>query len=251
MASEFHWYELRTSDPAAAAAFYAKVVGWSVTNAGSPEYPYRIMNTDKGGVAGIGVIPPVPTAKPGWIGYVAIDDVDAYAVKLAKAGGTVHTQPTDIPGILRFADVADSQGADFVIYHGFADGAPPTGGANEPGYMGWRELIATEAGAAFDFYSGLFGWTKGEAFDMGPMGPYQLFAAGGANIGGMMTQPDKGDRSHWNYYFRVDSTNAAIERLQAAGGTLVNGPQQVPSGEFVAQAKDPQGLTFCVVSVNA
>jgi len=250
MASEFHWYELRTSDPKAAAAFYTKVVGWGTMDAGSPEFPYTVMTTDKGGVAGIGVVPPVPTAKPGWIGYVAVDDVDAYAVKLAKAGGTVHTQPADIPGILRYADVADSQGTDFVIYHGFAAEGPPQG-QGEPGYMGWRELIATEAGAAFDFYSGLFGWTKGEAFDMGPMGSYQLFAAGGANIGGMMTRQYQGEPPRWNYYFRVDSTNAAIERLKAAGGTVVNGPQQVPSGEFVVQARDPQGLTFCLVSVNA
>lgn len=187
MANEFHWYELRTSDPKAAVGFYGRVIGWGSTIAGSSEHPYFVMTTDKGGVAGIGVVPPVPTAKPGWIGYVAVDDVDAYAVRLAKAGGTVHTQPADIPGILRYADVADSQGTDFVIYHGFADGAPPTGGANDPGYMGWRELVATEAGAAFDFYTGLFGWTKTDAFNMGPMGTYQLFSAGAENIGGMMT----------------------------------------------------------------
>ena len=250
MASEFHWYELRTRDPKAAAAFYAQVVGWGTMDAGSPEFPYTVMTTDKGGVAGIGVVPPVPTAKPGWIGYVAVDDVDACAAKLAKAGGVVHTQPADIPGILRYADVADSQGADFVIYHGFAEGGPPTGGPNEPGYPGWRELIATEAGAAFDFYAGLFGWVKTAGFDMGPMGVYQLFSAGAEDIGGMFTQPDKGDPPHWNYYFRVDSTNAAIERLKAADGSVVNGPNQVPSGAFVVQARDPQGLTFCLMSMN-
>jgi predicted enzyme related to lactoylglutathione lyase len=250
MASEFHWYELRTSDPKAATAFYTKVIGWGTMDAGSAEHPYTVMTTDKGGVAGIGVMPPVPTAKPGWIGYVAVDDVDAYADKLAKAGGVVHTQPADIPGILRFADVADSQGTDFVIYHGFAAEGPPTGGAKDPGYAGWRELVATEAVAAFDFYSGLFGWTKTDAFNMGPIGIYQLFSAGAENIGGMMTQPDKGEPPHWNYYFRVDAVGAAIERLKAAGGTVINGPHPVPSGDFVVQARDPQGLNFHLMSVN-
>jgi predicted enzyme related to lactoylglutathione lyase len=30
--------------------------------------------------------------------------------------------------------------------------------------------------AAFGFYEKMFGWTKAEAINMGPMGTYQLFA---------------------------------------------------------------------------
>jgi len=250
MVSEFHWYELRTTDPKGAADFYAKVVGWAAMEVGSPEHPYTVMNTDKGGVAGIGHISRTPDDRPSWVGYVAVDNADAYVDRLAKAGGAVRTPPEDVPGMLRLANVTDSQGTPFVIYHGLQDGAPPTGAPGEAGYMGWRELIATDAAAAFNFYSGLFGWTKGDAFDMGPMGPYQMFAAGGENIGGMMTQPDKGQPPHWNYYFRVGGTGAAVERAKAAGGTLANGPHQVPSGEWVAQCADPQGVSFHLVSIN-
>jgi hypothetical protein len=32
----------------------------------------------------------------------------------------------------------------------------------------------------------MFGWTKADAMDMGPMGTYQLFATGGMAVGGMM-----------------------------------------------------------------
>ena len=58
-----------------------------------------------------------------------------------------------------------------------------------PGHVGWHELYAGEWKSAFDFYAGQFGWTKGEAMDMGEMGTYQIFAAGGEPIGGMMTKP--------------------------------------------------------------
>jgi len=250
MASEFHWYELRTSDPKAAADFYTKVVGWGAMEMGPVEPPYTVLSTDKGGVAGICHISTTPDSKPSWVGYVAVDNADAYAERLAKAGGTVREQPQDVPGMLRFANVADSQGTPFVVYHGFQEGGPPTGAPGESGYVGWRELIATEASTAFDFYSGLFGWTKSDSFNMGPMGVYQMFAAGAESIGAMMTQPDKGDPPHWNYYFRVDSAGAAVERLKGAGGTLTNGPHEVPSGDWVVQGVDPQGVSFYLVSLN-
>ena len=42
--------------------------------------------------------------------------------------------------------------------------------------------------SAFEFYSGLFGWTKGEAMDMGPMGTYQIVERDGQMFGAMMNR---------------------------------------------------------------
>ena len=56
--------------------------------------------------------------------------------------------------------------------------------------------------------------------DMGAMGIYQLFAAGGAPIGGMMTKPPDVPVSFWNYYFQVDDIDAAKERVKAGGGSV-------------------------------
>jgi len=250
VANTFRWYELRTTDPKAAADFYAKVVGWGTTDVGSPQSPYTLLTTDKGGVAGIADVSRSAGAKPGWIGYIGVDDVDAAAQRLATAGGAVLTRPEDVPGMLRLANVADSHGTPFVIFRGYSPDGPPTGGPGEAGYVGWHELVATEAGAAFDFYSGLFGWTKTDSFNMGPIGIYQMFGAGAESIGAMMTQPDKGDPPHWNYYIQVDSAAAAVERLKSAGGTLINGPHPVPSGDWVVQGVDPQGAAFYLVSLN-
>ena len=104
------------------------------------------------------------------------------------------------------------------------------------------------ARTAFDFYAELFGWTKAEAMDMGAMGVYQIFAAGGAPIGGMMTKPPGVPVSFWNYYFQVDGIGAAMERLKAAGGTVINGPMEVPGGSWIVQGLDPQGAMFSLVS---
>src|SRR3712207_7437107 len=53
---------------------------------------------------------------------------------------------------------------------------------------GWHELHAADGAAAFEFYAAMFGWTRSDALDMGPLGTYQLFATGGGPdaVGGMM-----------------------------------------------------------------
>jgi predicted enzyme related to lactoylglutathione lyase len=82
--------------------------------------------------------------------------------------------------------------------------------------------------------------------DMGPMGTYLLFNAGGDAIGGMMNDPAF-KRPMWLYYFNVDDIEAAQARVQAAGGSVLNGPHEVPGGSWVIQAQDPQGAKFALV----
>ena len=82
----------------------------------------------------------------------------------------------------------------------------------------------------FAFYSELFGWTKGDAIDMGPMGIYQIFAIGGAPSGGMMTKTPEIPHPFWLYYFNVEGIDAAMARVKKAGGRILNGPIEVPGG---------------------
>jgi hypothetical protein len=246
MANSFHWYELQTTDAAAAEAFYTSVVGWKAEHMGPQPGGYTTFNTPKGGVAGMMTLS-AGEGPPRWIGYIAVDDVDAAAERVKAAGGSVRQPPTDVPGILRFAGVADPQGTPFVVFKGTSPDGPPTGGPGEPGYIGWRELMAVDGAKAFDFYSGLFGWTKTGAF--GPTGDYVLWSdGGGADLGAVTTKPEGMPAAAWNFYFQVDGVDAAIDRLKAAGGTLLMGPMEVPGGNWIAQAVDPQGATFCLVS---
>ena len=123
------------------------------------------------------------------MGYIAVDDVDRAAATLEQQGGKVHRPPTDVPGVIRFCVVADPQGAGFIIAKGLGDDAQPELPIGTQGSVGWRELYALEWKTAFEFYAKMFGWTKAEAIDMGPMGTYQLFATGDDPVGGMMTKP--------------------------------------------------------------
>ncbi len=116
-----------------------------------------------------------------------------------------------------------------------------------PGFVGWRELITSDAAAAFDFYAQQFGWSKLDGFDMGPMGVYQTFGHEDLAIGGMMNRPPQAPVSVWRFYFTVQDIDAALEQVKAHGGQVLNGPMPVPGGDRVAQCLDPQGAFFSIV----
>ncbi|HEV7960351.1 MAG TPA: VOC family protein, partial [Rhizomicrobium sp.] len=214
---------------------------------------YIALNTHGQGAAGLMPIPEEAAkhgVRPAWMGYIAVDDVDATAKRVQQEGGKVMREPTDVPGIIRFAVVADPQGAGFYIAKGLTSNAPPPLPQGTQGTIGWRELYANEWKSAFAFYEKLFGWTKADAIDMGPMGTYQLFAAGGAPIGGMMTKPPQVPVPHWGFYFNVPSIDAGAARITAGGGRITNGPVEVPGGQWVVNAMDPQGAGFSLVALQ-
>ena len=114
------WYELITPDMAGAKRFYGDLVGWSAQD--MPPMPgaepYSILNADGNGVAGmmnLGEPMKAEGMPPNWTGYICVDDCDAAAAKAKALGGSVRREPLDIPGIGRFAIVADPAGAIFAI----------------------------------------------------------------------------------------------------------------------------------------
>jgi len=251
--SAFCWYELLTSDVAAAEAFYGQVIGWGAQAMGT-ETPYTLFTADAVPVAGLMTLPQEARdmgARPSWIGYIAVDDVDAIAIEIAKRGGQVHRAAEDIANVGRFAVVADPQGASFVLFKAAPGSTPAPDKPETPGYPSWRELMAGDLDTAFAFYADLFGWTKDQAVDMGPMGVYQLFAVEGKAHGGMMTKPPVAPAPFWTFYFTVESIEAAVARVKGAGGQIVNGPHQVPGGSWIVQGLDPQGVLFALTSGNA
>ena len=210
----FFWYELMTSDPAAAEAFYAGVVGWT-PEAWQGPMPYTVMKAGERGVAGIMAIPDEAKAagcRPGWLGYIKVADVEGAAAEVKAAGGTVHRAPDDIPRVGRFAVVADPQGAVFMMLKPEGPEMPPVPPMTA-GHVGWHELYTSDWKEAFAFYERQFGWTKADTLDMGAMGTYLLFADTrdrdcGA-VGGMMNRPPTMPQSVWGFYFVVDAIDAA------------------------------------------
>jgi hypothetical protein len=248
--NNFVWYDLMTTDTKAAEAFYSSVVGWRAQDAGMSDRSYTILHAKETPIGGLMPLPKEASAAgagPIWNGYVAVDDVDAVAKRVTQAGGTVHRGPEDIPGVGRFAVVADPHGASFMLFKGVTDAQPQPPAPGTPGHIGWHELQAGNGEKAFAFYSGLFGWSKAEAMDMGPMGVYQIFATDSAPVGGMMTKTEAFPAAMWLYYFNVDDIKAAATRVEDHHGKVLNGPMEVPGGSWIIQCSDPQGAMFALV----
>jgi predicted enzyme related to lactoylglutathione lyase len=249
---KFCWYELLTPDMAAAARFYGDVVGWASRDSGNPKTPYTLFTVGETPVAGLMTLTDDMKAaggRPGWMGYIAVEDVDRSLAKLVEKGGVKHCDPEDIPHVGRFAVVADPQGAYFVLFREATGSmAPPKVAPGTVGYAGWRELMAKDWETAFDFYADMFGWTKHTAVEMGDMGTYQTFAVHGEQTGGLMTLPPGMPAPFWTYYFNVDSVTAAVDRITGAGGKVINGPMEVPGGQWIVQGMDPQGAMFALLS---
>lgn len=260
MADKFFWYELLTSDQDAAIDFYTHVVGWSAADSENPDltgFRYTILSTEGQGVAGLMELTEdmkAGGARPAWLGYIHAGDVDARAKAIAAAGGTIHVPPTDIPGVGRFALVVDPGGAFFYIM----TPRPPEGAPapkelapNTPGKFSWHELYSSLGDkAAFDFYAGQFGWETMHEMPMGDMGTYRIFGADGVQMGGMMKKPDQMPMSAWGFYTNVDSIDAAVDRVKAKGGQVLNGPMEVPGGSWIVQCLDPQGAHFALVAAG-
>jgi uncharacterized protein len=253
MAKQFCWVELLTSDVAAAQAFYSDVMGWTCAPSGLADRDYRLFSYDGHGAGGLMLLPEAAKAqgaRPSWIGYVATADVDADSAKILAAGGKVYRPAETLPGIGRFAVVADPQGAVFALWHDLSGRDHTPLPPMSIGQVGWHELYTDDVEKAFAFYAEQFRWTKSEALDMGPMGVYQIFAAGGAPTGGMMRRPEPVPQPFWNYYFTVPALDAAIAKVKKGGGTIVNGPNEVPGGAWIVQGLDPQGAFFSLVATH-
>lgn len=241
------WYELLTSDPEAAAAFYSAVNGWT-TQSWTEEYAmWMVGEAPMGGMMVLPEEAKAAGAPPHWLGTIAVPDIDARVGRLKELGGAVLKEPWDIPQVGRLAVVADPQGAVFELLTPLQESPPPD--PEKDGFVSWHELATTDPEAGFGFYAELLGWQKAGDFDMGPMGSYHMFGQGEAPVGGIFKKPPHmAGPSMWLYYVRVPNADQAAERATAAGGRVLNGPMEVPGGDRIAVFMDPQGAVAAVHS---
>ncbi|MFL6727090.1 MAG: VOC family protein [Sphingomicrobium sp.] len=252
---DFIWYELITSDIAGAKSFYDAVVGWNIADKSDFPNDYRMIGRSDGKFAG-GAMQITDDmaqhgAKPTWLGYILVADVDRSVAAIEQAGGKTYMPAFDIPGVGRVAMVADPQGAPFYVMKPL----PPEGDPNAKSdvfspdaeqRVGWNELSTSDPVAARRFYGEQFGWTSDEFMPMGEHGEYRFFDHQGQRIGAVAGAMD-GQQPHWRYYFRVPSIAAAKQTAEAKGGKIVVGPMEVPTGDSIVIGIDPQGAEFALV----
>lgn len=254
-AGDFIWYELMTSDPDGAKAFYDAVVGWTIDPQSNFPNGYRMIGRSDGKFAG-GVLPLNEEmrqhgARPTWLGYINVADVDEAAGSIERAGGKTQMPPTDIPNVGRIAMVTDPQGAPFYLMKPIPPADDPNARSDvfspdSDQRVGWNELQTSDVEKARRFYGEQFGWESGDFMDMGEMGQYRFFDHHGLRLGALFNSND-GQPSRFRFYIRVPSISAAKQVAEQKGGTIHMGPHQVPTGDWIVIGSDPQGAEFALV----
>jgi hypothetical protein len=243
----FVWYDLMTPEPVAVQRFYTELVGWGTTQ-WEGDQSYTLWTNGDAPLGGLMLLPEDARqagAPPHWLGYVFAPDLDETAEVVTRLGGTVHHPATRIPNAGAFAIFGDPQGGVFAAYS--SEARPEPARVPAVGEFSWHELATTDHEAAFAFYHDAFGWEQTDAMDLGPMGTYLMFGTGGRTLGGMFTKSAELEGPpFWLYYIRVPDVHAATERVATLGGRVLNGPMEVPGGDWVAQCVDPQGAVFAL-----
>ncbi|MDO6440543.1 VOC family protein [Marinobacter sp. 2_MG-2023] len=257
---EFIWYELLTDNCDAAFSFYRALLGWQATDSGQAGMDYRILHAqdkDSGEYHDIGGLMQLTDemkqggARPLWLGYIGVDDVDQTLARILATGGQLQMPARDIPRGGRIAMVTDPQGTPFYVMGSLSDETSLAFAFDKPrvGHCAWNELVTTDPEAAKNFYFTEFGWSKDGELEMGPMGVYEFIRHNGV-IGALMPTTDETPTPMWHYYFRCVDIDDACEATIKNGGQILNGPDEIPGGDFIARGIDPQGALFALVGTR-
>jgi len=259
MAGKPIWYELMTPDPRSVAPFYRAVVRWTIPDEAAPMpngSEYRSIGRADGGSAG-GVFTltsdmKTAGAKPGWLPYFHVLDVDASVAKATQLDAPTWMPPRTIPGAGRIAMLADPLGAPFYL---IAPTPPPDKpdaqsdlfDAKKAGHCRWNELATTNAPVAGLFYKNLLGWNIDEKMSLGTDGDYLFIDCGKERIGAISPTTKPAAQPCWLLYFGVEDVRRARDAVKPNGGTLVRDLTEIPGDEYSFVATDPSGalVGFC------
>lgn len=241
----FVWHELMTPDANAAHAFYSKAIGWK-SQPWEEDSSYVMFAAPRGP---IGATVAADSEPPHWLPYVGTGNIENTVAQAKQKGGSVVKEIDTLSSGSKYAVLQDPYGATFGVYESAADYGQIT--EPQPGEHSWHELMSTDYAGAFAFYSELFGWQKIDQHDMGAMGVYLIWGLNGRQLGGMMNVMNGGPSPAWVSYVRVKDVNQTAKKAKSAGGKVINGPMEVPGGDWIVQVVDPQGAMFAAHATAA
>ena len=239
---EVTWMDLATPDLDGAKAFYNAIFGWEYMDTGPDFGHYQMAMAQGHNAAGIGLLQPGSPMPSAWTVYFATEDAAADATRVKLLGGQVIVDTMEIPGSGMMAICVDPTGAVFGLWQPInMIGASVE---NEHGAMTWHEVATRDAAAARTFYGDLFDLTEQKMEDM----EYYIMQHGFQMVCGVLQMDENwaGIPPHWMGYFAVDDTDAALERVVAAGGQVMVPAFDMSYGRMAVIA-DPFGAIVSIV----
>lgn len=233
---QFVWRELMTKDAERAKGFYGELCNWTFEAMPMPDgEPYTFVKLGDQPIGGLHAMGPEMAEVPAhWASFVSVEDVDATAASAKEHGGSVVFGPQEVPGMVKFAGLADPQGAHFFVVrsqngdHVFEK--PPVGS------FCWETLSTSDPEAAKAFYGAVLGWKVMPA--PGDHG-YVFGTEGGA----MACDVQKAEHMPPNVlsYIVVEDVDASRTRAEKLGANVLMPRIEVPTVGSIAVVADPTG----------
>lgn len=243
-AGEPCWADITVTDLERSKKFYSDVFGWEYAG-GEPEYG-GYTNATVGGRAVAALAPPMPgwDDQSAWTVYLGSNDMATTHEAVKAAGGRPIMEPMEVGSFGTMGLWLDPTGALFGAWQsgehcGFAV-------VDEPGSVAWCDYMSTDFEKAKAFFADAFG------FRYEPMGEgYALYTVPDQadRPAGGIGQAAEGMTPGWNVCFHVDRIEAALERIQQAGGKALGEPTDFEFGRF-APASGPDGEGFVVYTAK-
>jgi len=223
--AKFCRFELRTTDVEAARVFYPRILGHDR----AVIWPLHEQALARG-------------AKPHWLGYLGVDDVDLATARFVERGATaLGPAPPTVSGD-RAVVLRDPGGAIVAL------STPPSQSSEPAVEVGWHVLNTNDVARATSNYCELFGWALTSPIDLGAEGTFQQFAwqQDGQSVGALAGIAERpGVHPHWLFFFEVDALEPALTATRAAGGSTL-APITLPSGVRMSVCEDPRGAAFAL-----
>lgn len=245
------WIDISTTDIEAVRPFYESVLGWRLEDAGEENGHYQLAHVGDRLIAGIMPVTPesapmVPGTRDAWIVSLAVPDVEAAVARARAQGATVHHEPMELPDGGLFAFLSDPTGVDVGLMQ-IAEDSVPTLDGHTPGSPAWAELWSDDWSRSRDFYTRVVGWELNDDMVSDTFRYARHMIDGEPAIAlADAALEDSVEGGRWHVYFKVDDVDAAVARVEAAGGRAASTVDETPFGRLVT-VTDPTGAVFRLI----
>jgi hypothetical protein len=244
---KFVWFDLVTTDLAAARRFYGAVFGWQFRTAGEAPASYTLVQDAGQNIAGMFLHTPPPGATRGarWLSLISVDDPAKVVGYVEQHGGTVLVPPATIAGRGTHVLFRDPQGAVFGVLKS-ASGDP----ADTPvadGDFFWVDLLTPDPARAAEFYRGFAAYDVSER-ELGPGVTRAVLASGGYARAGIASLPAAVRQPGWLPYILVEDVAGTLDKARAAGGRVLVEPRADLLDGSLAVIADPSGGVLGIVN---
>ena len=242
------WFELATTDQAAAKKFYTSLFGWSADDSPiGPDDFYTMFTVSGRNAAAAYTMRKEQRAQgvpPHWMLYIAVADADQAAGKAAQLGGTVLAPPFDVMDVGRMAVIQDPTGAIFSLWQSKKQQGTPIFGVDNA--FCWADLSTPDPDKASKFYSGLFAWELMK--DPKDSSGYIHIKNGEDFIGGIPPAGHRDPKSppHWLLYVQVADAEAATGKAGTLGAKVLMQPRKMEGVGTWSIVADPQGAILAL-----